>query len=163
MKLCKSVLLAASVFLVGCVTGYNVGPDITLVPVSYQMSLLIEDSKAAENRLDKFVDAHWNIIANRSAIIYWQTDKGKKLANSYAGKMKLRGLSSDQISVYPSDIPLSAGADLQIITIAYEAITPICKPATVGKYHEDNIIGCYADSLRWKSMISPEKTVVVNE
>lgn len=148
--------------ITGCVAPQSSGPDISLVPVQYQLSLINVEQANAKAKLDAFISAHWHIIAPRQIHFYWHTNAGKQMALDYQKKLNVMGLTLEQIMVSPMAEPLENSADLQVAVRSYQAITPVCERALVDNFSTQPVIGCYVEGLRWKSLVNPDKAAIID-
>ncbi len=144
------------------------GTQLDIVPVTYSIDIIITSDKQskANEKLTEFTDKHWQIIVNQGAIITWQTQTGKNLAQQYYAQLTSRGVNTSHLILTQVNTELKDSLeqektnaeyfDLQVKTTVHKIISEACQYPKVGHYDELSD-GCALEANRWKSMVHPEK------
>lgn len=165
MKKLALILGVCSLILTGCAdhVGESRGAQLEVVPVTYSMSVKVkpdQQDKALE-KLDGFIDEHWQYVSSQGATIIWRTKSGKYVAEVYYKQLLSRGVSQDKLIIEQGDAGFGARFDLELKMTVHKSVLPVCDYPRVGHYSEITR-GCFSESARWQSMVNPEKMLTVS-
>ncbi|MCZ2722862.1 hypothetical protein O1D97_14905 [Marinomonas sp. 15G1-11] len=162
MKNLLYILLISMV--VGCSNAHinSQGSVINLIPVKYQYDLTLKDASNFETlQRDSKEYIYKNIteLVKRDIELKSYSKEGELLLDNARELLLSLGVSPKKITVIKSSI--SETVDFSLIMNKYEAQVPVCRDRKTSAYGEDDF-GCTVDSLRWASIVSPEKMLPQN-
>lgn len=159
-------LLALSLLLTACVdrVADRDGAKIEVVPVTYTYRVEVKKGKylQAKNELEVYVQENWNRISSRNITLTWYSESGEKLAEEMHQYLLHRGVNRSQLAVRKGVEIEDNPFDIQLQSVVNKVVADVCAYEQVGRF-SDQGMGCYAESVRWKSMVNPEKMLSANQ
>ncbi|WED22298.1 hypothetical protein L3Q72_02530 [Vibrio sp. JC009] len=148
------ISLIAGIVLSAC-TGVDkdsVGSEISVTPVRYQLEISIDNSHAAQEQLESFIDMHANQLEGRELQLVWYTHRGK----AFLDKFKRPDGAGYTVRVIRAET-LSPHFDIRAqFSDSILAIEP-CSRDEMGDYGDT--VGCYTENARWQSMVNPHDAI----
>ncbi|MDN3681430.1 hypothetical protein QWZ04_13970 [Vibrio tapetis subsp. quintayensis] len=137
------------------------GTAIEVVPITYSLQLNIKnnDVKAVKQKLDDFVEQHWNMVSNQSVSLTWNSKKAEKLSKDYLQYLISLGLDREKLSLSKQEFSADDERefDIKIDVLTHSAVVPLCDYYRLDQSSQQRNEGCFAETNRWISMTNPEK------
>ncbi len=136
------------------------GTAIAVVPITYSIQLNIKNNnvKAAKEKLDDFVEQHWNIVSNQPVALTWNSKKGEKLSKDYLQYLISLGLDREKLSLSKQAYKTDAREfDIKLDVLKHSAVVPLCDYYRLDLSGQERSEGCFSEGNRWISMTNPEK------
>ncbi|NGN98315.1 hypothetical protein G5S52_11850 [Grimontia sp. S25] len=134
------------------------GSHLSVTPVNYQYSVSVQKNGMMRARDE--VDAY--LILNRKALlvygakISWNGKQGQKLAQKSYRWLIRQGVSPEKVSLQNS--AKTEENSITISTEVHQVQAPSCDYTVISGNNLRNH-GCTVESLRWESMVYPERKI----
>jgi len=160
-KMLSTLLLTMVIFFsFGCTNPLSerVGAEIQVVPITYTYLVTVkkDDEKAAWEELDQYVKKNWQKFSTQKFRFTWYSSVGNRLAEDFQKELLSRGISRRQLIILKASMMDDFLMDLKFEITVNRVVTEVCEYEKVGSYGR-NKESCFSESVRWKSMVNPEK------
>ncbi|WP_217521574.1 hypothetical protein [Vibrio metschnikovii] len=166
MKTSLILGLMAVLTLVGCSSGQpeKSGPAIDVYPVSSSLALStkLEQRVQAQQALDEFIAVHHQILVTQPVVLFSATERSDLFVEQVAKQLRRLGVATDKLSIIQQPFHPDVNIDFKIAVINHHVVVPLCSAAQISRFGQEGR-GCYAESLRWQSMVNPQKMVLSSE
>lgn len=152
-------LMGLVVLTSGCaqVVPPRYGADVTLSPVTDSITVSPKKKSFGEQVAEDFVTLNWSTVRTQGADLIWHTPEGKELVKTIQHALLVRGVDVGLINQRQEPAPKS-GADFTIYSKSYTISNKQCEKDDVYNLGE-NAHGCTLETLRWRSMVNPQKMI----
>ncbi|WP_434355712.1 hypothetical protein NF212_11435 [Parasalinivibrio latis] len=156
----NKILLLFMLFMYGCADVVT-GPELKVFPVTQTWSMMNGQGswKTQKNTLKQLLIDNRETLVTHPVKIYWNSSKGKKLAD-YSEHWLLKA------GAQPGHISLVSGSRfkeslISIVSTHYEVAVPNCSQTQISLTPKRPPVelGCYTEAMRWKSLVAPEDMI----
>lgn len=133
------------------------GPSVTLSPETGSMTVSITEKSLEEQVVRDFVKLHWSNVSTQGIALIWHTPAGEKWVRTIKRSLLERGMDIDLILLRTEQAP-KLGADFTLSSTSYIISADRCKMDDVYNLGQ-NELGCTLETLRWSSMVNPQKVM----
>lgn len=160
MLLKTSIVLALVASMSGCQNPQHFsavqGAELSVTPVTYTYSVTLKSKsqKVAQKELFAYLEENKGPLLIYGADIKWKGKRGQQLAKQASKWLVRNGAPSELVEV--SKGKFDAAAVVSVSTTLSQVQVPMCNYRSITNYHNGDD-GCHADTLRWQSMLHPDK------
>lgn len=163
MKTSLMLGLIALLTLVGCSSGQaeKPGPTIDVYPVSSSLALSTkpEQRVQAQQALDEFIQRHQQVLLTQPIVLFSGSERSQSFTEQVAMQLRRLGIANHQLSVIHQPFHQDNNIDFKIVVINHQVVVPLCSAPQISRFGDEGR-GCYAESLRWQSMVNPQKMLL---
>ncbi|QIL85352.1 hypothetical protein G7083_05295 [Vibrio sp. HDW18] len=154
------IILCLSFSLLGCSSGRpdNAGPAIDIYPVHSSLALRADGKNhtQAQAAFEQFLAEQRHSLLTQNSVLYWRTKSGEKFALNAQKQLRKLGVAAESVRLEKMPAQLGDRFDFKIEIITHRVVVPMCAAAQISQFGQEGN-GCVSESLRWQSMVSPQK------
>ncbi|WP_025673483.1 hypothetical protein [Salinivibrio socompensis] len=138
----------------GCTPAYQrVGTEVSLVPVTYQLTLSTSTPQSAFEQFTRFASHHQKLVLTQPITFDYSSPRGEKAAKK--AQRYLLNLGVESQNIQRRSTVLEDG-DWRVSVVSYHIKPEACHLVKIADVRQ-NKTGCVVTQNRWLSKVRPER------